>query len=82
MRKKGKCPSLITGCSGRPVSEVAGAKRHCKRCKAEILKGSGCASIPNAGRMGDRTYCLSCLSEIITQSRRDLDELEKEFTNV
>ncbi|MCK9615766.1 MAG: hypothetical protein M0R48_09730 [Candidatus Omnitrophica bacterium] len=82
MSKKGKCPSLITGCSGRPEFEVAGAKRHCKRCKAAILKGSRCASIPNAGRMGSRTYCLMCLSEIIAQSKKDLSEIERQIGRV
>lgn len=76
---KGKCPSLVTGNHGRPVFEIAGRKRRCKRCGVEILKGERCVSIPIPGSMGKRTYCRSCLSKIIMQSRKDLDRLEKEL---
>jgi len=77
--KKGKCPSLVTGNHGRPVFEIAGAKRKCKRCGTEISKGTRCVSIPKPGSMGRRTYCCTCLSNIIAQSRKDLDRLETEL---
>jgi hypothetical protein len=79
MAKRGKCPSLITGNHGKPVFEVAGGKRTCKRCGDAILKDAQCVSIPKPGTMGARTYCCSCLREIIDQSRKDLDKLEKEL---
>ena len=78
--KKGKCPSLVTGNHGKPVFEIAGGKRKCKRCSKEIFKGVRCVSIPIPGSMGHRTYCCVCLSNIIAQSRKDLDKLEREIT--
>ncbi|MBA7699683.1 hypothetical protein ES703_108382 [subsurface metagenome] len=80
MAKKGKCPSLVTGNHGKPVFEITGGKRKCKRCGKEILKGVRCVRIPIPGRMGSRTYCCACLSDFIGQSRKDLDKLEDEIT--
>lgn len=77
MMKKGKCPSFVTGNNGRPILEIAGRKRKCKRCGADILKGKQCVSISIPGKMGGRTYCCFCLAEIIDQSRKDLDNLEQ-----
>ena len=78
--KKGKCPSLITGNHGRPVFEIAVRKRTCKRCGNEISKGSRSVRIPKPGSMGRRTFCCACLSDIIRQSRKDLDKLEREVS--
>lgn len=79
MQNRGRCPSLITGNHGRPVLEIAGGKRKCKRCGNEILKGNRCVSIPIPGSMGSRTYCCACLASIVAQSRKDLDKLEHEL---
>ena len=81
MKKRGKCPSLVTGNSGRPVFKVAGRKSECKRCSCDIAKDVRCVSIPIPGSMGHRTYCCSCLLDIIKQSRLDLDQLERECNN-
>jgi hypothetical protein len=78
MSKRGKTPSLISG--KKPRFVVAKAKRHCKRCDAELSKGTDCIEIPIPGAMGSKTYCQDCFSEILDQSQKDLKEIEAQFS--
>jgi hypothetical protein len=76
MGKRGKTPSLLSSTAGGSKYLNTPGKRTCKRCKDPIVKGAGCAQVGIAGSFGHKTYCLDCFGEILTQSRKDLEQLE------
>ena len=77
MGLRGKCPSLISGTHGTPKKIVTAAKRTCKCCKGEIIKGESCFTVRIPGKQGYRNYCFECMTEVIKQSRKDVDKLER-----
>lgn len=82
MAKRGKTPSLIGGGAGISRFVVAKRKRNCKRCDGTIPNGGNCIEVAIPGTMNSRTYCTNCYKEILVQSRKDLDELEKSLIQI
>ena len=80
-KKRGRCPSLISGTHAAPQIEVAAGKRTCKRCDGAIIKGTISIIVPVPGGMGRKVYCRVCILEIMAQSRKDLDAFEIELNN-
>ena len=78
-KKRGRCPSLISGTHAAPQIEVAAGKRTCKRCDGAIVKGAISIIVPVPGGMGRKVYCRVCILEIVAQSRKDLDVFELEL---
>jgi len=78
MAKRGKIPSLIAGCNGKPSLVEVHRKRKCTRCSTDIVNGSKCFAIPRIGGgfSNQKPYCFSCFREVLSQTRTDLEELE------
>lgn len=80
-KKRGRCPSLISGTHAAPQIEVAAGKRTCKRCDGAIVKGAISIIVPVPGGMGRKVYCRVCILEIMAQSRKDLDAFELDLNS-
>lgn len=82
MAKRGKIPTLIAAFNGKPTKVTVKRKRRCSRCSSELEKDSKCFVIPNSsgGYSNKRPYCVVCFKEVLGQTRRDLDDLEKLLT--
>lgn len=78
---KGKTPSLIGAANGRPKKVNALRKSSCARCKGEILGGSSCFEIPQAGNgfTSQKRFCTECYKKVIEQTEKDLSELKSEI---
>jgi hypothetical protein len=79
MSPRGKTPSLIGGTAGTSRFVTAAKKRTCKRCKSGIPAGSVCVEVTIPGSFGHKTYCASCYGNILTQTKKELAELENRF---
>ena len=79
MKPKGKTPSLISACNGKPTVAVASRKSTCKRCNCAIVQNEECFVIPHKGSgfTIKNRYCKSCFTEIIDQTQKDLNELKE-----
>lgn len=82
MSKRGKTPSLIGGCAGRPKFEVAIRKRTCKRCDSKIIKGENCVKVSIPSGFGEKIYCLDCFADVIKQTQIDLTKISCEFEEI
>jgi hypothetical protein len=76
---RGKTPSLIGGGAGASKILKSAGKRHCKRCSKSISAGGQCVEVAVPGTMGHKTYCIVCFQGIISQSKKDLTEIELEL---
>lgn len=81
VKKRGKCPSLISGTHGAPRLDTAKRKRTCKRCSVEIPQGTVCVVVPIPGSMGKRVYCRICTQALIDKSRQDIDKFERKLSS-
>jgi len=78
MTPRGKTPSLIGGGAGASKIVKSAGKRHCKRCGKSISANGQCVEVAVPGTMGHKTYCIVCYQDIISQSKKDLAEIEAE----
>jgi hypothetical protein len=76
MAPHGKTPSLIGGGAGASKIVKPAGTRHCKRCGKSIAVGAQCIEVAVPGTMGHKTYCSTCFKQIISQSKKDLAEIE------
>lgn len=83
-KKRGKTPSLITGSSGKPVKVTAKRSRPCGRCSSSISSGEICFEVPKVGGgfSSKNTFCVNCFKEVLTQTKKDLDELEANISEI
>lgn len=74
-----KAPSLISCCNGKPEPHEIGRATKCSRCEVAMVKGTKCARIPRTGGSFKswKIFCLKCLGDVLTQTRKDLDEAAK-----
>jgi hypothetical protein len=79
MSPRGKPPSLISGQAGASKIVVARGKRTCKWCKSEIAKNAKCVEVAIPRSFGSKTYCPNCFVEILSQSKRDIANLERDL---
>lgn len=81
-KPKGPVPSLIGSTLGRPKQVVVEKKCCCKRCGADMEKGTHCFAIPQLGGtfQNYRRYCDACFEAILKKTAADLNELVKAST--
>ena len=76
MAKRGPTPSLIGSTHGTVSFHVALKKSECRRCEADMPKGTSCVRVTKPGTMGPGTaYCTDCFSDVLDQTQRKLDDL-------
>jgi len=83
-KKRGRTPSLITGSSGKPVKVTAKRSRPCGRCSSSISSGKICFEVPKVGGgfSSKKTFCADCFKEVLTQTKKDLDDLEGHLSEI
>ena len=83
MAKRGPIPSLIGSTHGTVCFHVAGKMSACRRCKADMPKGTSCVRVTKPGKMGPGpAYCTDCFADVLDQTQRKLDELRNELRSV
>ena len=74
-----KCPSLLSGCNGKPQPHEIGRATVCCHCKVALVLGTRCVIIPKTGGSykAKKIFCLACLMKVLLQTKKDLAEVEK-----
>jgi len=77
-KPRGKTPSLIGSSNGRPKRVIVKRKSKCCRCHKDICPGQDCFGIPKtgAGFSSLKRFCKECFENIITQTRKDLEDIK------
>ncbi len=80
-KPKGKTPSLLSMSTGKPLTYICKRESKCSRCKNKITKNQNCFQIPkaSAGFTSKKMYCIACTMEIITQTKKEIANIESEF---
>lgn len=79
--QRGPVPSLIGGTHGKVSFHVAQRKSECRRCKADMPKGTDCVRVARPGKMGPgRSYCRECFTAVLDQTQRKLAELRRDLS--
>lgn len=65
--------------TGTPSPHVCKRSTKCERCKETISLDESCFRIPkqSAGFTKKPIHCISCTRKIVTQTRKDLEKVEK-----
>lgn len=78
-KPKGRVPSLIGSTLGTPKRVTVEKKSTCKRCGADLVKGTECYAIPQLGGSfaNYKRYCDACFKTILEKTKSDLDQFLK-----
>ena len=80
MPPRGRTPSLIGSTHGTVSFHVTGKKTKCRRCKADMTKGTKCFRVSKPGSMGSgKGYCSVCFGKVLDETQQRLDSLREQL---